>query len=474
MQEIISFLDDLSGKNNIKIYLVGGYVRDILLGKKSKNINLIVDRNIDLILNELKNNFNITYYETEDIYNSYKTQIKDIEISFSLMNGKTIEDDLKKRDFTINSIAVDVLNIDSLDDIHKDTLIDPTDGYNDIKLETLRAVNDDIFINSPIRILRAIRLISQLKFELDKNTTNLIVTNKNNISKINNNFLSDELFKLLKLQKTYTYFVHMDKLGILEYIFPEIISMKDVGECKYHVVDSFTHSIYTLKLAEEIIYSDGFFEEHLKKQYENHCNEIITENRTRIELIKLGAFFHDVGKPTAKWVDETGRVRFRGHEVTGAEIIVDIAKRLLLSEKEQDILYRIVNKHMLPLVSYKSNDVSGNALFDIFSKCKDETLDILLIALADIVATRKLLFPDEEMGKFKVHIEYMANNYLTRYKEIEDISNIITIDEIKDILNIKNEKAKEVLESIKKRIYVSEIAKKKEKVIEYLKSNYKL
>ena len=116
----------------------------------------------------------------------------------------------------------------------------------------------------------------------------------------------------------------------------------------------------------------------------------------------------------------------------------------------------------------------NTGISDIFSKCKDETLDILLIALADIVATRKLLFPHEEMGKFKVHIEYMANNYLTRYKEIEDISNIITIDEIKDILNIENEKAIDVLEDVKRAIYTSEIGKKKEKIIEYLKSNYKL
>ncbi|SHK09633.1 HD domain-containing protein [Tepidibacter formicigenes] len=289
----------------------------------------------------------------------------------------------------------------------------------DLNNKTIKHTSDDIFKKEPINMIKAVTLMSQLEFDIDEETQKLIRENSSLLKSVSPEKMRDEIFKILKSNKSYYYINLMDKhLNILDKIFPEIIPMKSVGECKYHVVDALTHSIYTLKIAESVINLDGFFENHIKKEYEKHCLEKIEKNRTRLDLIKLGALFHDVGKPRSKKVDETGRVRFKGHEIVGAQIIKDIANRFKLTDKEKYILYKYVALHMWPLVVYKKNDVSGKMLNKMFLDTKDETLDILLIGYSDIVATRKLLNPHEDMGMFKVHIEYIANNYITRYKGV--------------------------------------------------------
>jgi len=377
------------------------------------------------------------------------------------MKSKTIEEDLKKRDFTINSMAIDIINFE---EIHQENIIDPCGGLKDIKTGIIRHTYSNTFVDDPLRMIRAVRFMSQLGFSLDQDTCELIRENKSTIKDIPGERISHELFKILGNKRTYFYLDFMDKkLELLEEIFPEIMPMKDVGKCKYHVVDSLTHSILTLKTAEDIIYADSYFEDHLRKEFEKHSEEIVGSEHRKLELMKLGAFFHDIGKPSAEKIDHNGRTRFRGHEIIGGEVVRDITERLRLSSKERDSLSKMVEKHMLPLVLYKNNDVSGKALYGMFSETREDTLDILLISLADIIATRILLDPEEEMGKFKVHIEYVANNYLTRFKEIERISNIVTGRDIMEAFHlVEDEQIGFFLEEIRKAIYFGEIGPYKE------------
>lgn len=237
--------------------------------------------------------------------------------------------------------------------------------------------------------------------------------------------LEREILDILKNDESYKYIKELDEKGKLKDIFPEIEPMKKVGECKYHVLNCYDHSIYVLKILEEVLSSDCFLERHIKEYINKHLYEEIEENITRIQLIKLGALFHDVGKPPARTVDETGRVRFKKHELIGADIIVDIGKRLGLSEKSTKILYNYVRYHMWPLQLYKYNDMSAENLFKMFNETQDESVDIALIGYSDIVATRKLLNPDEDMGLIKTCMEYTSTNYIFRYRDCENIDDLL-------------------------------------------------
>ena len=124
---------------------------------------------------------------------------------------------------------------------------------------------------------------------------------------------------------------------------------------------------------------------------------------------------------------------------------------------------------MWPLTLYKNNDVSGKALYDLFKNFGDSTLDIILIGLADIISTRKLSNPEEEMGIYKIHAEYLANNYLTRFKKLESISEVISGDDILDNFEIEDNKViGEILDSVKKAIFFGKMPLERDRILKYI------
>jgi len=465
MKAIITCILQLKEKLKYDVYLVGGSVRDILLEREIKDLDFVVAEDSKHFAENLQKDLNGSLVELDQENEMYRVVLKDgFTIDIGRFKGKDILQDLTKRDFTINAMAYD---ISKRWPINEDDIIDPFSGRQHLQEKLIKHIYNEAFIDDPARMLRAARLMAELEYEIHEETLKLINKNAELVKSIPGERITPELFAILKKDNSYYYLSLMEsKLGILNQIFPDLDVMKDVGECKYHVVDCWTHSIYTMKLAESIISSEAFFEDHIKEAYERHTSEIIAADRTRLQLLKLGALFHDIGKPSAKKVDNKGRTRFRGHEITGAEIVKEYAERLKLSTRETDILYKYVALHMIPLVLYKTNDVSGRALYKTFNDMKEETLDILLIALADIVATRKLLDPNEEMGMFKVHIEYIANNYLTRFKPVEKLSSIISGNELMEALGLQEGiKIGQILEEIRKAIYFGQISESKEGIL---------
>lgn len=470
MKAIITCILQLKENLKTEVYLVGGSLRDILLNREVKDLDLVVASGAKEFAVKLQGQLEGALVELDKQHEIYRIVLKTgLTIDIAKMRGEVIQQDLAFRDFTINAMAYDIVNEWPL---QHNKLIDPFDGRQHIKQKLIRHISPEVFMEDPARLMRAARLMAELEFEIDEETIQLINKHAELLKTVAGERITPELFAILKKDNSYFYLSYMEaKLGLLNQIFPDLEVMKDVGECKYHVVDCWTHSIYTMKLAESVIYAKDFFEDHIREAYERHTSEIIAADRTRLELLKLGALFHDIGKPSAKRVDNKGRTRFRGHEITGAEIVRDYAERLRLSTRERDILYKYVALHMIPLVLYKTNDVSGRALYKTFNDMQEETLDILLISLADIIATRKLLDPNEEMGMFKVHIEYIANNYLTRFRPIEKLSSIITGNELMETFNIaEGQRVGQLLEEIRKAIYFGQISESKENVLNYVKA----
>ncbi|AKL93597.1 CCA-adding enzyme [Clostridium aceticum] len=473
MNTVVDRILQLSKEVDTEIYLVGGTIRDILLDRKMKDLDFVALHHPKVIAKKISSQLEGTFIELDKEREIYRIVLEDKStIDIAKAKGNTIEEDLCQRDFTINAMAYDLRQGWP---IRKEEIIDPLKGRKDLDDKRILHTEERVFYEDPVRMLRAVAFMAQLKFQLDHKTQELIKSESARIVSVSGERIAEELFKILAEPMTYYYFDFMDKqLNLLEKIFPEIIEMKTIGECKYHVVDSWKHSINTMKTVESYIYANKFFEGHIGQAYEEHTSERIAGGHKRLQLLKLGALFHDIGKPSARRIDHTGRVRFRGHEITGAELMKEYAGKMRLSGREKEILCKYIALHMWPLDLYKKNDVSGKTLYKLFNKMGRETLDILLIALGDIVATRKILDPKEEMGMFKVHIEYIANNYLTRYKQIENISTIINGTEVMEILNIsEGSTVGEMLEEIRKAIYFGEIEPTKEASIQYIKDFYK-
>ncbi len=474
MDRIINTIARLAKERGEPCYLVGGTLRDILLNRDLliQDLDFVTEKDPEGFVQSLGEALGAKEIPLDKEKRLYRMGLPDgMTVDFTQMEGETIEEDLKRRDFTISAMAYP---LDAPWPMETEYIIDPFGGGQDIEKRRIRHIREEAFVEDPLRLIRAPRLMCQLRFNMGEETIEVIRKHAHRLQEVAGERITQELFLILQQDKTYHFLTFMDKkLNILNKIFPDIEEMKDIGECKYHVVDSWTHSVYTVKVAESVIYAQGYFEDHIREAYEKHAREKISGNHRRIDLIKLGALFHDIGKPSAKKVDPTGRTRFRGHEITGAELVKEYGERLKWSKKEIALLYKYVAQHMIPLVLYKKNDVSGKALYQFFTEAGRETLDLLLIALADIVSTRKLLDPHEEMGMFKVHVEYIANNYITRYRPIEDITKIISGREVMEAVNLPESTfVGEVLEDIKKGMFYGHISQHKEGALNYLRKNF--
>lgn len=229
--------------------------------------------------------------------------------------------------------------------------------------------------------------------------------------------LRDELLDSLILDNTYIKLEDLDKKGKLDKIIPIVNDMKSVGECRYHVVDVYKHSIYALKELEDDMMDRYFFRSHLKESIKLYLETKVDNKFNRYHILKLGLFLHDVGKPGSKTTDSTGRAHFKGHEVIGEKIGDEVGTNLNLSSFAKELLCKYIRHHMILLVLYKTDDMSKEKLFKIFDELGDDIIGLMLLGYADIVATRKLLNPNEDMGVIKTYMEYVLTNYIYKYKQ---------------------------------------------------------
>lgn len=464
MEQMIPRILQEQGQTNQQIYLVGGAIRDQLLGREMKDLDFVVSEGPEGLADGVSKALGGKVILLDEIHRIYRVILSDGSIlDFSQMKGSTIGEDLSHRDFTINALAY---NLALGWPLRTDVIIDPYGGVRDLEDRVLRAVHPNTFQEDPVRMLRAVRFMAELDFTLHPDTVKLIQRDCQGIQGAPGERITQELFPLLEQRNSHQHLQYLDQpLQLLDQIFPHIREMKQVGECKYHVVDSWTHSLHTLRLMEEIINAQGFFEASIGSSYEAHTKEIIAGNRSRLSLIKLGALFHDVGKPAARIVDETGRVRFPGHEMTGAEIVEGYAQRLKLSNREREILHRYVAFHMFPLSMYKYDTLTDENLYEIFRQTEGETLDILLIALADIVATRMLLDPKEDMSKYKRFVEEIIHRYLGKYEKWRSLQQLVKGDVIMKHLNLPpGPVVGEIIEKIRKGLFLGEIAPDQEAI----------
>lgn len=228
--------------------------------------------------------------------------------------------------------------------------------------------------------------------------------------------LQKKLLDSLNCDDSYNQINRLDEANELELIIPQVKDMKEVGECKYHVVNCFQHSVYAVEEFEKILSIENFFPSHIQKIVEDYLSIRLEANVTKKTILKLGIFLHDMGKPACKTIDKTGRVHFRGHEIVGATQASKIGQDVGLSLDAIEILNKYVKHHMVLLSLYKSNNMIKNDLYDLFDELGDEIIGVVILGYVDIVATRKLLNPNEDSGVIKTYMEYVLTNYIYRYK----------------------------------------------------------
>ncbi len=296
------------------LFLVGGTVRDIVMERKPRDFDL-VGKNIEEVLNNLKSKGKIVILDEKE--KEYRIVFKDYWIDLSEMKGITIEEDLKKRDFTINSMAIG----------KSGELIDPFNGKEDIENRLLRTPHTENVIKDPVRILRAFRFMATLDFNIEKNTIFSILDNRSLLKKVAGERIHQELLLILESKNVYKAFESMCRYKVMDIIFPEIEGLRKTSQRYYNEQNLLYHSLLVLKFLEEQLYFSNIFYE---------------------PWYILGAFLHDIGKPVTISYDEEGNTHFHGHDKEGARLIENRLKDLRFSGREIEDIKNIISFHMYP------------------------------------------------------------------------------------------------------------------------------
>ena len=346
-ENILKPIYNFAKLKKVKLYLVGGALRDLILNRTKENpdFDFCLKSGALKFAAKLAKEERCAFVVLDEDHAACrlvkKINQKMYTFDFSDFRAATLEKDLRHRDFTINSMALGLGDLFGDQDLNT-LIIDPYFGRADIKAKIIKATGPGSFKEDPLRILRAFSFSCTLGFSLDKETLRLAKKEKNKISLVSSERIREELFKILDSPMAHTCLVSLDKLRILEIIFPEIKPMRKIGQGPYHHLDVWQHTLETLKQFELII-------RWSKKtpQIDAYLRGQVAGLRRRSSLLKLACILHDIGKPKSLR-KEKGKIVFHGHERVGLGLTRVISRRLKLSNEEGRVLERIVLWHLRP------------------------------------------------------------------------------------------------------------------------------
>jgi putative nucleotidyltransferase with HDIG domain len=352
-------------KNHYEIYVVGGVVRDLLLNRPTTDWDFTTNAHPEQILALFPQAFYDNRFGTVGLVHQDDPiyEITTFRRDFNYLDhrrpnqvkwGKTLKDDLSRRDFTVNAMAIKpIFNYELR--ITNYELIDIFDGQKDLKNRLIRAVGnpDQRFQEDALRLLRAIRIATQLGFTIEEKTFASIQKNKNLLAFISVERIRDEFLKLLASPNAADGYQLLRCAGLAQKILPEMETTFTVNQKsphRHHLYDVGTHSLMALKFSQ-----------------------------SPDPIVKLATFIHDLGKPaTQKLINET--VTFYNHEVVGACLARKIGQRLKLSAKDLDRLYRLVRWHLFTVDEHQTD----KAIRRFIRNVGPENLeDILQLRVAD-------------------------------------------------------------------------------------------
>jgi len=389
--KILQAVQRLSQKSTQKVYLVGGAVRDLFLGgPPGQDFDFVTAGEVSNLAKELAATTGGHAFSLSDSFGAWRVALKSgkrkIDVDLSPMQGVNILEDLKQRDFTINSIGI------SLEEIfahEHPTPVDPLHGLSDLEHRVLRANSEESLVRDPLRMLRAFRLIHTLGLKAEESTLRLIQKNKKLILSSAWERIRSEFFAGLGEMGTGCFLRDLHESGLLEVIFPEVQGWESFEQGTHQPL--LEHAVRTAE-AGEVIFA------HLRELYpsyatllDHHFSSIIEEGISREALFRFVAFLHDSGKPaTGSLILDGPFVRFLDHDQEGQRINLLISQRMKLSRKSVRIISDLTRQHMRILSLAKTKEVTSRAKYRFFRDLGKNGIDVIFLALANGLASTSI------------------------------------------------------------------------------------
>ncbi|WPO92165.1 CCA tRNA nucleotidyltransferase [Chryseobacterium sp. YR459] len=450
--KLFKIISEAAERNNQSVYIVGGYVRDLLMNRKaSTDIDFVTEQSgIELAQNvaqDIDPKLKVSVFKT---YGTAMIKYKELELEFvgarkesytensrkPEVEGGSLEDDQKRRDFTINAMAI------SLNKENFGELVDPFNGVEDLEKGILRTPLEpaQTYSDDPLRMMRAVRFASTLNFKIEENSLQAIQQEAERIKIVSMERIMVEFNKIMLSEKPSVGLKLMEQTGLMKLVIPELIELKGVEE-----VEGQTHK-------------DNFY--HTLEVVDN-----ISVNTDNLWL-RWAALLHDIGKaPTKKFVEGTGWT-FHGHEFLGSKMVKTLFQRLKLPlGSDMKYVQKMVKLSSRP-IALITDDASDAALRRLLFDAGENLEDLFTLCKADITTKNS-----KKQEKFKRNFEYVA----VKIKEVEEKDQVrnfqppITGEEIMEMFNLKPGREIGILkEKVKEAILEGEIPNEKEEATKFV------
>jgi poly(A) polymerase len=355
-------------------WTVGGALRDELLAREVTDIDITVDGDPEAAARRLAKEVRGPVFRLSEAFGAWRVVDRGSGrvYDFAPLQGETIEEDLRKRDFTINAMARERGG---------DELIDPLGGRADIESRTLRVIGPESYETDPLRPLRLVRFVAELGFRADPETERLTAAASGRVPEASGERVFAELRRLVIAQRAVEGLAMADRLGLLHAVLPELADLHDVEQSHYHHKDVYGH---TLEVLERLI--------ELEREAAGELREVLDEpladELTRGEALRFGALLHDIGKPATHDVRSDGRVTFLGHDRLGEEMVRQVCARLRTSEKLSRFLEAVTRHHLVLGFLVHERPLDRRAVYRYLTRTSPVEVEVTLLSCADRLATR--------------------------------------------------------------------------------------
>lgn len=382
LSDLLVELEPILAQIEFPVYLVGGAVRDAVLGKASHDLDFAVPRK------GIKTAFKVGDFLARPAYALDKTRdtgrvmVADRKtyLDFVTFRGPDLQADLYDRDVTINAIAMPALARTTAE------LIDPFGGQSDLHSRIIRQIHENSLLNDPVRGLRVVRMAAQHDFTIEPATQVAARQALQQLDRPSIERVRDELINMLHHHPEIGLPLLHD-LGGVAAIMPEVAALDGLSQSPPHRYDVLTHTWAVVAAVDEAIAVGRQLNREWSEPLEAHLARPVAGGVSGRDLLILGAIFHDVGKGATRTVEQDGRIRFLGHETIGAELAAERLRILRFSREAVKHVKTTVQGHMRPLLLANEVEVTPRAIHRFLKQTGAAGLDIGLLTLADHIGT---------------------------------------------------------------------------------------
>ncbi len=419
------YLNRIKTFSKAEIYLVGGAVRDVLLGENTFDRDLIiVGEAANEFAQKVANNLDGTFIPLDIKNNIYRVVLSDKINYFDITNPveNSLEKDILRRDLTINSIAVNIRNFE---------IIDITNGIVDIKNGILRSISEQNIVDDPLRILRIFRFQALYGFEISDETNEFIIKYKNKVKEPAWERITYELLKLFGGKYCKKALLNMDAVGILEDFFPFVKELKQIPPNTHHHLDLFHHSLETMEKIQELYENSNLI-------IKNHLDKIDFGGFSRRAHLKLAGFMHDIGKFSTWTIEEdTGRHRFIKHDDVGAKMAPKVLKEMKFSNKQIEYIAFLIKNHIYPSQVAQVPDINEKVMMRFVRKAEANAIDNIYLAMADRLSARGPAITEEIVDNNIRGLNVLLEFYLEKKDTLQPLPILLNGHDIMEILGVK-------------------------------------